>query len=136
MDLEVPYRVHKNPPSVPVLNQMHWTAPSLRISPRSVLILSSHLPLGISGCLNDTIWRNKYLRQETKVRIYKSVIRPDLTYAAGTCADTSKTKHILETTEMNTSGKRVGKARLDRVRNQDIRSSQYENWYIEEGRIK
>jgi len=90
----------------------------------------------LSGCLNDTIWRNKYLRQETKVRIYKSVIRPDLTYAAGTCADTSKTKHILETTEMNTSGKRVGKARLDRVRNQDIRSSQYENWYIEEGRIK
>jgi hypothetical protein len=28
----------------------------------------------LSGCLNDTIWWNKYLRQESKVRIYKSVI--------------------------------------------------------------
>jgi len=37
-----------------------------------------------------TIWQNKYLRQETKMRIYKSVIQPVLTYAAETHADTSK----------------------------------------------
>jgi hypothetical protein len=55
----------------------------------------------LSGCLNGTIWRNKYLRQETKVRNYKSVLRPVLTYATETCADTSKTKQISETTEMN-----------------------------------
>jgi len=55
----------------------------------------------LSGCLNDTIWWNKYLRQESKVRIYKSVIWPVLTHATETCTDTSKTK-IMETTEMNT----------------------------------
>ena len=26
----------------------------------------------ISGCLNETIWSNKYLRTEAKVRIYKT----------------------------------------------------------------
>jgi hypothetical protein len=24
----------------------------------------------LSGCLNDTIWQNKYLRQEIRMRIY------------------------------------------------------------------
>ena len=38
----------------------------------------------ISGCLNETIWSNKYLRNEAKVRIYKSVVRPIPTYAAET----------------------------------------------------
>ena len=38
----------------------------------------------ISGCLNEIIWSNRYLRNVTKVRIYKSVIRPILTYAAET----------------------------------------------------
>jgi hypothetical protein len=46
----------------------------------------------LSGCVNDTIWHNKYLRQETKMGIYKSVILPVLTYAVETHADTSKTK--------------------------------------------
>jgi hypothetical protein len=35
--------------------------------------------------------------------------------------DTSKTKHSLETTGMNTLRKTVGKTRLDNVTNQDIR---------------
>ena len=38
----------------------------------------------ITGCLNDTIWSNKYLWYEAKVRIYKSVVHPILTYAAET----------------------------------------------------
>jgi hypothetical protein len=67
-----------------------------------------------------TIWQNKYLRQETKMRIYKSVIQPVLTYATKTHTDTSKTKQILET-EMNALRKIVGKTRSDHVRNQDIR---------------
>ena len=45
----------------------------------------------ISGCLNETIWFNRHLRNETKVRIYKSFIRPILTYAAETRTDTAKT---------------------------------------------
>jgi hypothetical protein len=55
------------------------------------------------------------------MRIYKSVIRPFLTYAAETRADNSKTKQILETTEMNTFRKTVAKTGLDHVRNQDMR---------------
>ena len=56
----------------------------------------------ISGCLNGTIWSNKYLRNETKVRIHKSVVRPILTYAAETRTGTAKTLQILEVTEMKT----------------------------------
>jgi hypothetical protein len=47
----------------------------------------AHKAAKLFGCLNDTLWRNKYLRQEMKVRIYKLVIRPVLIYAAGTGAD-------------------------------------------------
>ena len=36
----------------------------------------------ISGCLNETIWSNRHLRNETKVRISKSVIGPVLTCEA------------------------------------------------------
>jgi hypothetical protein len=75
----------------------------------------------LSGCLNDTIWRNKYLWHETKLRSYKSVIRPVLTYEAETRVDTSKTKQVLETREMNTSRKIIRKTNLDHVSNQDIK---------------
>jgi hypothetical protein len=44
----------------------------------------------ISGCLNDTTWRNKYLRLKTKIRIYISVIRPVLTHSIETRADIYK----------------------------------------------
>lgn len=39
---------------------------------------------------------------EIKVRIYKSVVRPILTYAAENRADTNMTIQILETREMKT----------------------------------
>jgi len=58
---------------------------------------------------------------KTKVRICKSIIRPVLTYAVETRADTSETKQILETTEMNTLRKIVAKTRLYRVGNHDFR---------------
>lgn len=44
----------------------------------------------IAGCLNHSIWQNQYLRKDTKVRIYKAVIRPVLSYAAETRADSKK----------------------------------------------
>jgi hypothetical protein len=47
----------------------------------------------LSGCLNDIIWKNKYLSLGPKVRIYSSVVQPVLTYAAEIRADTSKTEH-------------------------------------------
>jgi hypothetical protein len=83
-----------------------------------------HKSARISGCLNDAIWPNKYLRLEAKVRIYKSVVRPILTYYVETRADISKTKQLLETTEMNTLKKLVGKIRSDHVTNQDISNAE------------
>ena len=36
----------------------------------------------IAECLSNTIWRNKHMRIETKVRIYKATIRPIMTDTA------------------------------------------------------
>ena len=55
------------------------------------------------------------------MRIYKSVVRPILTYAAETRSDTAKTRQILETTEMKTLRRIMNKTRLDKIRNRDIR---------------
>lgn len=88
----------------------------------------------ISGCLNDFIWKNKYLRTNTKVRIYKTVVRPVMTYAAETRADTTKTRQLLEKTEMSTLRRIVGKTRMDRVRSEDIREicniQRIEEWIV------
>lgn len=75
----------------------------------------------IAGCMNDIIWKNKYLNKETKTRIYKAVIRPISTYACEVRADTSKTKQILETNEMNILRKIMEKTRRDKIRSEDIR---------------
>lgn len=77
----------------------------------------------VSGCLNQVIWKNKYLNIETKARIYKSVVRPVLTYAAEARADTSRTKGLLNVSEMKTLRRIVGKTRIDRVRNEEVRDT-------------
>ncbi|XP_045480950.1 uncharacterized protein LOC123685335 [Harmonia axyridis] len=45
----------------------------------------------ISGCLQDIVWCNKYLNIDSKIRIYKTAIRPIMTYAAETRPDTAWT---------------------------------------------
>jgi len=75
----------------------------------------------ISGCLNETVWSNKYLRTEAKVRIYKSIVRPALTYAAETRTDTAKTRQLLEVTEVKTLRRIINKTKWARVRNDRIR---------------
>lgn len=75
----------------------------------------------ISGYLNDTVWSNKYLKTEPKVRIYKSVVRPVLTYAAETRSDTKKTARMLEVTEMKTLRRIAAKTMRDGVTNREIR---------------
>jgi hypothetical protein len=47
---EVHYRVHKSPPLVPILSQMESIPPHI-ISQISILILLSHLCLGLPSCL-------------------------------------------------------------------------------------
>ena len=66
----------------------------------------------ISGCLDDTVWSNKFLSIEPKVHIYKSAVKPILTYTAETRTDTAKTSKLLEVTEMNTL-RIVNKTKMD-----------------------
>ena len=75
----------------------------------------------VSACLNDTIWYNKFLRQDSKVKIYKAIIRPILTYASETRPDTTKTKQTIETAEMQTLRKITRTKRIDHKRSEDIR---------------
>lgn len=56
----------------------------------------------LSGCLNDKVWQNKYLSLQPKVKIYRTVVKPVLTYSADSRADTSKTEQILVTVEIHT----------------------------------
>ena len=57
------------------------------------------------------------------MRIYKSVVRPILTYAAETRTDTAKTMQILEVTEMKTLRRIINKTRMDKMRNERIRET-------------
>jgi hypothetical protein len=51
------------------------------------------------GCLNNTVWNNKYLQQRPTVRNYRSVIRPIATHVAETRPDVPNSKQMMETTE-------------------------------------
>lgn len=75
----------------------------------------------ISGALSTIIWRNKYLSNKTKVRIYKACVRPVLTYAVETRAETAKTKQIFRTTEMRTLRAIRRVSLQDRMRSNEIR---------------
>ena len=74
-------------------------------------------------CLNDLVWRNKYAREETKSKIYKATIRPIMTYALETRAETLKTRRMLEANQMTVLRKIVGKTKTDRIRSQQTRES-------------
>ena len=54
----------------------------------------------IAACVGNIIWRNKHMRIETKARIYKATIRPIMTYTAEIRPETTKTRRMLETTEI------------------------------------
>ncbi|CAH1276451.1 unnamed protein product [Diabrotica balteata] len=69
-----------------------------------------------AGSLNDTIWKNKHLRQDIK-KIYKAAIRP---YTAETRPDASKTRRLLETTEMKILRRISGRSLVYRERSEKI----------------
>lgn len=75
----------------------------------------------ISGCLREIVWKNKYLNTESKTRIYKTAVRPIITYAAETRSDTNRTLQLMRTVEMKTLRTIQGKTLHDRIRNEDIR---------------
>ena len=74
----------------------------------------------ISGLLRDVTWRNKYVTVESKIKIYKAVVRPIMTCGTETRAATIKAKQLLRATEMNTLKVILGKTRFDTMKNVDI----------------
>lgn len=77
----------------------------------------------IAGCMNGVIWNNKYLRSDTKARIYKSVLRPILTYGTEVRQETAGTRRRIQATEMRVLRRIAKKTRWDRVRNENIRET-------------
>ncbi|KAJ4451851.1 hypothetical protein ANN_03329 [Periplaneta americana] len=76
----------------------------------------------ISGCVRDVVWKNKYLNTESKIKIYKTAVRPILIYGTETIVETiKKTKQLMRTTEMNTLRTILGKTRLDKAKNETVR---------------
>lgn len=75
----------------------------------------------ISGCMRTAIWKSTVIDTKTKTHIYKTCVRPVLTYAAETRADTTTTKCMLRTTEMQTLRSITGYTRLDKIRSEAIR---------------
>lgn len=74
-----------------------------------------------SGCLREIIWNNQYMRMDSKIKIYKTCVRPAMTYAIEAREDTNKTKSMLRVAEMKVLRAITGKTRRDHVRNTDIR---------------
>ncbi|XP_045466583.1 uncharacterized protein LOC123675283 [Harmonia axyridis] len=54
----------------------------------------------VAGALRDVIFNNKHMSKHSKARIYKTCVRPIMTYGIETRAHNKKTKSILRTTEM------------------------------------
>lgn len=75
----------------------------------------------ISGHLKHVIWKNKDLSIECKSRIYKTCVRPVMTYAAETRPDSAVTKRQMRTTEMKTLRAISGYTLWDRQTNAHIR---------------
>lgn len=64
-------------------------------------------------CLRYVSWRDKDLRLDIEVRIYKACVRSIMTYSIETRADTVETKKILRTTEMKAWRSIAGKTLVD-----------------------
>ncbi|XP_050512890.1 uncharacterized protein LOC126888582 [Diabrotica virgifera virgifera] len=75
----------------------------------------------IAGCLKYTIWCNTHLRTETKPKIYRTVIRPIMTYTTETRPGTTRTKRLMQTCEMKIVRDITGKSLWDRQRSIDPR---------------
>ena len=75
----------------------------------------------ISGCLYNLIWSNKYMSTECKVRIYKTNVRPVLTYVSETRAERAYTQQLLRTTEMKTIRAIHRKTLRDKIRCDNFR---------------
>lgn len=74
-----------------------------------------------AGRLKDLVWKNKYLTIEGETRIYKTAVRPILTYTTETKADTSRTIQMMRTTEIKVIRGIHRKTLLDQIRSEEFR---------------
>ncbi|XP_048522437.1 uncharacterized protein LOC125504463 [Dendroctonus ponderosae] len=77
----------------------------------------------ISGYLRDIIWRNKHMSIGSKVRIYKTCVRPVMTYAAETRAENTTTKRLVRTTGMRVLRSVTGHTLYDMKKSEEIRDT-------------
>lgn len=75
----------------------------------------------ISGALRNIIWKNNCMTTTSKVRIYKACVRPIMTYAAETRAETAETKRMARTNEMRVLRAITGNTLRDQRRSDEIR---------------
>lgn len=75
----------------------------------------------VSSCLRQTIWRNEFMTTESKLKVYKTTVRPLLTYAVETRADTRGTKQKMNNVEMKVLRSIKGITLRDRQTNSSIR---------------
>ena len=61
------------------------------------------------------------MSRDSKVRLYKTNVRPVLTYASETRAETTYTQQLLRTTEMKTIRAICGKTLRDKIRSHHLR---------------
>lgn len=73
----------------------------------------------LSGYLRDIIWKN--MTTESKTRIYKTCVRPIMTYAAETRAEMSVTKRKMRTEEMKIRRTIKGITLQDRICQENTR---------------
>lgn len=83
----------------------------------------AHKALQNAAALNSMVFCNNYMSTSAKVRIYKTCIRPILTYAAECRTDTARTTSISNAAEMLVLRRILKKTRRDRIRNDDIRET-------------
>ncbi|XP_019755408.1 uncharacterized protein LOC109534252 [Dendroctonus ponderosae] len=76
----------------------------------------------VASALRDVVWNYKHMGKQAKTKIYKTCVRPVLTYATETRAHTSRTKNIPRTTEMKILRNIAGYTLRDRKRNTDTRN--------------
>ena len=75
----------------------------------------------VAGCLRDFVWNNNHMSLESKIKIYRTCVRPIMTYGIEARADTKSTKRKLRTLEMRILRRSAGFSLYDRQRNDHIR---------------
>ncbi|XP_030765787.1 uncharacterized protein LOC115889851 [Sitophilus oryzae] len=70
--------------------------------------------------LNHLLWSNKTSIQ-TKIRIYKAIVEPILTYGAECCQFTAKERRMVESVEMDFLRRVCRISRMAHIRNEEIR---------------